>query len=201
MEREREKKPWREVDRGRDRSPSNRQDLREAERRREQVARTQAETRQVRSALEALFAPKVEEPAASPEAAKSAPRMVLPPSPNADPRTTERRRLLGKLLAASGPGAISKVAEEFVSAGFTFPDDQEVHLQLLEHLNETRVHDAVEALARILAGELPKRKHVLDQRLRRIEEHCEDSPTRSAAASLRKLIHGRPTTPQPGRVR
>ena len=72
--------------------------------------------------------------ATTPEPGKSAPRIVLPAMPNADPRTSERRRLLGKLMAASGPGAISKIADEFLAAGFTFPDDQEVHLQLLEHL-------------------------------------------------------------------
>jgi len=113
----------------------------------------------------------------------------------------ERRRLLGKLLTAAGPAAISKVADEFVGQGFQFPDDQEVFLQLLEHNDEQQVRAAVDALARLLAGELPKRKHVLDQRLRRIEEHADDPSTRAAASDLRKLIHGRPLTPQPGRVR
>ncbi|MBI5537612.1 MAG: hypothetical protein HY898_33120 [Deltaproteobacteria bacterium] len=200
MEREREKKSWRDVDRGRDRSHPPR-DSRDSDRRRDEIAKSAAETREVRSALEALFAPRVEETAAPPEVAKIAPRMVLPPSPNADPRNAERRRLLGKLLAASGPGTISKIADEFLSAGFALPDDQEVHLQLLEHVSETRVREAVEVLSRLLAGELPKRKHVLDQRLRRIEEHAEEETTKTAASALRKLIHGRPTTPQPGRVR
>jgi hypothetical protein len=200
MQREREKKPWRDVDRGRDRS-QHRSDPRESDRKREEQARANAETREVRSALEALFAPKVDPSAATPEPGKSAPRMVLPAVPNSDPRTSERRRLLGKLMVASGPGAVSKIADEFLAAGFTFPYDQEVHLQLLEHLDEARVRESVDALAKILAGELPKRKHVLDQRLRRIEEHVEDGPTREAASSLRRLIHGRPVTPQPGHVK
>lgn len=201
MQREREKKPWREIDRGRDRS-QHRTDPREADRKREEMARAHAETREVRSALEALFAPRADPAAAAtPEPSKAAPRIVLPAVPNADPRTAERRRLLGKLMAASGPGAVSKIADEFVAAGFTFPEDQEVQMQLLEHLDEGRVREAVDTLARVLAGELPKRKHVLDQRLRRIEEHVEDGATREAAASLRKLIHGRPVTPQPGRVK
>ncbi len=196
---EREKKPWREVDRAKDRSASRRE-AQDTQRRREETARANAETRQVRSALEALFTPKgAEDPAAAAaETARSAARIVLPPNPNADPKNAERRRLLGKLLSAAGPGAISKVANEFVAAGFSFPDDQEVYLQLLEHVNEDRVREAVDALSRILAGELPKRKHVLDQRLRRIEEHAEECSTRQAATALRRLIHGRAAGPGQG---
>jgi hypothetical protein len=188
---EREKKPWREVDRTRDRS-AHRREQAESQRRREQVARSNAEAKQVRGALEALFTPKAEQTPAGPDVPRSAPRIVLPTNPNADPRNAERRRLLGKLLSATGPGPISKVADEFLAAGFVFPDDQEVYLQLLEHLSEQRVHEAVDALSKILAGELPKRKHLLDQRLRRIEEHAEEPSTRQAASALRRLVHGRP---------
>jgi hypothetical protein len=43
---------------------------------------------------------------------------------------------------------------------------------------------------------------VLDQRLRRIEEHAEDSSTRDAASSLRRVLQGRgSSTPNPGPVR
>lgn len=198
MEREREKKSWRDVDKGRERSQHRKDSV--GERRRDEVASNSAQAREARSALEALFSPKVE-PVQPVQEVRSAPRIVLPPTPNADPKTTERRRLLSKLLTVSGPAAISKVADEFVTQGFQWPDDQEVHLQLLEHTNEQRVREAVDALSKILAGELPKRKHVLDQRLRRIEEHAEDDGTRNAAGVLRKLIHGRPLTPQPGRVK
>ena len=198
MERDREKKSWRDIDRGRERSQHRKDGP--PERRRDDNALSNAQAREARSALEALFSPKVETVQPVQET-RSAPRIVLPPAPNADPKSVERRRLLGKLLTAAGPAAISKVADEFVGQGFQFPDDQEVFLQLLEHNDEQQVRAAVDALARLLAGELPKRKHVLDQRLRRIEEHADDPSTRDAASDLRKLIHGRPLTPQPGRVR
>lgn len=198
MEREREKKSWRDIDKGRERSQHRKDSV--GERRRDEVSLSNAQAREARSALEALFSPKVE--VAQPvQETRSAPRIVLPAAPNSDPKSAERRRLLGKLLTVTGPAAISKVADEFVGQGFLWPDDQEVHLQLLEHTDEQRVREAVDALSRILAGELPKRKHVLDQRLRRIEEHAEDDGTRQAAGVLRKLIHGRPLTPQPGRVK
>jgi hypothetical protein len=190
MERERQKKAWRDIDKAKDRS-THRRDPGEAERRREDLARSNTEVREHKAALEALFAPKGEETPRPPDAPRAAPRLVLPPNPNADPRNAERRRLLAKLLSAAGPGSISKVANDFVAAGFTFPDDQEVYLQLLEHVEETRVQEAIDALSRLLAGELPKRKPVLDQRLRRIEEHAESAPTRESAAALRRLIHGR----------
>jgi len=190
MQRDREKKSWREIDRAREGSV-HRRDTRDRDRQREQTARENAATKQYRKALEALFSPKKpdEEPAALP---KTAARIVLPPNPEADPRNEERRKLLGRVLAASGPASISKAANEFIEAGFDFPEDQEVYLQLLEHTSEDRVRDAIDRLAMILAGQVPKRKPVLEQRLRRIEEHAEEASTRDAAASLRRLVHGRP---------
>lgn len=195
MERERQKRPWREIDRQRDHSQHKRSDP-EADQKRDQVARAHAETREVRSALEALFAPKADQAPTPVEPVKSAPRIVLPPNPNADPRNAERRRLLNKLLTAAGPGAVSKVANEFLAQGFEFPADQEVYLQLLEHVDEQRAREAIHVLSKILAGESPKKKHVLDQRLRRIEDHAEEQCTREAASALRRLVQGRPAHSQ-----
>ena len=201
MERQRERKPWRDIDRGRE-SSQHRRDPRETDRRREELARENAIVREHRNALEALFSPKKETVAETEPSTKTTPRIVLPANPNADPRNTQRRKLLAKLLSATGPLAISKVADEFVAEGFSFPDDQEIYLQLLEHTSEGLVRDAMQGLERVLAGQLPKRKPVLDQRLRRLEEHAEDSSTRDAASSLRRVIHGRgPSTPNPGPLR
>jgi hypothetical protein len=162
---------------------------------------------QHRAALEALFAPR-RDPATEGEgqtksagrssrdgSPKATGRIVLPPPPQSDPRTTERQRLLSKLLLAQGRPNVSKAADEFVRAGFTFPDDQDVHLQLLEHLDEEHVRSAIDALSTLLVGELPKRRAVLDSRLRRIEEFAEDVATREAAARLRRTVNGRSGTP------
>ncbi len=157
-----------------------------------------------RAALEALFAPRRDpEPTENGKTGKttrggdSTPkpgRIVLAPPPQLDPRATERQRLLSKLLGAEGRPHITKAANEFLGAGFTFPDDQDVHLKLLEHSAESRVREALASLSSLLVGELPKRRAVLESRLRRIEEFAEDEDTRDAAAQLRRQVSGRPDT-------
>ena len=149
-----------------------------------------------RAALEALFSPKKEEDpgkvAKALEAATGkAGRIVLAPPPQADPRAQDRQRLLGKLLGAEGRPAITKAVNEFFKHGFTLPQEQDVYLQLLEHTSEERVCEAMSALASILLSEVPKRRAVLESRLRRIEEYAEDPSTRSAAADLRRQVTGR----------
>ncbi|MRG94350.1 hypothetical protein [Polyangium spumosum] len=155
-----------------------------------------------RAALEALFAPRKDpEPAENGKSGKNGRdttpkpgRIVLAPPPQSDPRATERQRLLAKLLGAEGRPHITKAANEFLGAGFNFPDDQDVHLKLLEHSDESRVREALSSLSSLLVGELPKRRAVLESRLRRIEEFAEDESTRDAAAQLRRQVSGRPDT-------
>lgn len=150
-----------------------------------------------RAALEALFAPKPSADASAgtnnknkQETTPKPNRVVAAPSPrNVDPRELERQKLLDKLLAAEGRPLITKAANEFLGAGFTFPDDQDVHLKLLEHSDESFVRNALGAL--MLAGDLPKRRAVLESRLRRIEEFAEEQSTREAAAQLRRKVSGR----------
>jgi hypothetical protein len=160
-----------------------------------------------RAALEALFSPRKEpDPAddgkvarggkSGRDAASKTPgRIVLAPPPQSDPRAVERQRLLTKLLGASGRPGISKAANEFLRAGHTFPTEQDVYLQLLEHTDEERVQEAIDALSSLLAGELPKRRAVLESRLRRIEQFAEEPTTREAAERLRRQVSGRPEGP------
>jgi uncharacterized small protein (DUF1192 family) len=161
------------------------------------------ETKKHRAALEALFAPRQEpEPDSGKGGArkiardgagvKAVSRIVLAPPPQSDPQATERQRLLGKLLGAEGRPKIAKAATEFLRAGFTFPEEQDVYLQLLEHTDETHVRSAIDMLATLLVGELPKRRAVLESRLRRIEQFAEDADTRRAAERLRRRVTGRP---------
>jgi hypothetical protein len=150
-----------------------------------------------RAALEALFAPRPSADGNSSANGKSNKeptpkpnRVVAAPAPrSSDPRDLERQKLLGKLLSAEGRPQITKAANDFLGAGFTFPDDQDVHLKLLEHSDEAFVRDALGAL--MLAGDLPKRRAVLESRLRRIEEFAEEQATREAAAQLRRKVSGR----------
>jgi hypothetical protein len=162
---------------------------------------------QHRAALEALFSPKKEPEAqddgkgrsrAAGGAGKTPGRIVLTPPPQSDPRAQERQKLLSKLLLASGRPGISKATNDFLRAGYTFPLEQDVYLQLLEHSDETRVQEAIDALSGILAGELPKRRAVLESRLRRIEQFAEEAATRGCAERLRRQVSGRPEGPSGG---
>jgi hypothetical protein len=153
--------------------------------------------KQHRAALEALFTPRKDsEPPADAKGARGkagrdAPgKIVLAPPPQSDPRAAERQKLLSRLMVATGRPAITKAADELLRAGYTFPMEQDVYLQLLEHTDEARVREAIEALASILAGELPKRRAVLESRLRRIEEFAEEPATSEAAARLRRCFGG-----------
>lgn len=103
-------------------------------------------------------------------------------------RELERRRLLQRLLDCEGRSAISHAAETYLNAGFEFPDDQEVQLQLLEHFNEDRARSAINALQSIVVREAPKKRPVFEQRLRRLEEYADELSTREAAATLRRAI-------------
>lgn len=145
-----------------------------------------------RAALEALFAPK--QPSAHPApipAERPSKKVVSVPS-REDPRGPEREKRLAKLLAAEGRAAVTKAAEDFAGAGFDFPQEQEVMLKLLDHDRDDRVRGALEALARLVQGEAPQRRAVLDTRLRRLEDAADDAEVRTLAASLRKQILARP---------
>jgi uncharacterized small protein (DUF1192 family) len=154
--------------------------------------------KQHRAALEALFAPKREETAAAPDGDArgrgGSAKIVLASPPQSDPRTVERQKLLGRLLVAEGRPKISKATDDFLKAGFALPEEQDVYLQLLEHTDEAHVRSAIDVLGTILAGELPKRRAVLESRLRRIEQFAEEAATREAAERLRRRVGGRPDT-------
>ena len=64
----------------------------------------------------------------------------------------------------------------------------------LEKLASGPQKKAIEALSGILAGELPKRRAVLESRLRRIEEFAEEPSTREAATRLRRNLGGPPAS-------
>lgn len=111
---------------------------------------------------------------------------------SADPRELERERLLERILAAAGRPPITKATEAYLAAGFELPEgSQEVWLQLLEHNDEGRVQQAIDRLTAILEDEEPKRRAVLESRLRSIEELADERATRLTAASLRRMISGK----------
>lgn len=135
---------------------------------------------------------------------KSEPRPSRPPEPVVPPRRTarivqvadsnaddlekERRRLLHRMLSSEGRSAISRAAEEYRRAGFDFPVEQDVQLQLLEHADEDQARQAIVHLTTLLEREPPIKKPIFEQRLRRLEEYADEPATRSAAAALRRVI-------------
>jgi hypothetical protein len=119
---------------------------------------------------------------------KRAVRIVQLTQDDNDDNEKRRRRLLGRLMESDGRGAISRAAEEYREAGFDFPEEQDVQLQLLEHFNEARARDAIGVLARLLEKEAPIKKPILNQRLRRLEEYADEAATRDEAAMLRRTL-------------
>jgi hypothetical protein len=85
-------------------------------------------------------------------------------------------------------GSISRAADEYAQAGFEFPAEQTVQLQLLEHFDEERARSAITVLAHLIDAEPPLKRPILEQRLRRLEEYADEPSTRSAAAELRRAI-------------
>lgn len=127
-------------------------------------------------------------PRPAPEVPRRAARIVTLGSGAQDERRMERQKLLSRLLASEGRGAISRAADEFLRNGFELPDEQEVHLQLLEHFDESRARESLLTMTRLLKEQPPIKRPVLDQRLRRLEEHADEAATRTLAADLRRAI-------------
>ena len=152
-----------------------------------------------RAALEALFAPKPA-PAPPPVAAKrDSAKMVTVPARGPDARADERAALLDSVLAAAGRSAVSRAVDAMRLSGFELPEEQEAQLQLLEHADEERVREAMLVFARLLETEMPRRRTVLDSRLRRVEECADEASTRELATTVRrKLAPAKPTQPAHG---
>jgi hypothetical protein len=141
-----------------------------------------------RAALEALFAPKVAIPPPPPSKRESAKMIRVPERDLCDPREVERSMLTAKLVASEGRVAIGRAVNALERAGFGLPDEQETYVQLLEHRDEARVRVALEALSRLLDNEAPKRRTLLDSRVRRIEENADEASTRALASLVGKKI-------------
>ncbi len=126
--------------------------------------------------------------ALAPEPPRRTARIVRIGDAGPDDKERERQKLLARLMQSQGRSAISRAADEYLRAGFDLPVEQEVQLQVLEHFDESRAREGLIALARLLETEPPIKKPVLDQRLRRLEEHADEADTRELAASLRRAI-------------
>lgn len=105
-----------------------------------------------------------------------------------DDREKLRQKLIERLLRSEGRVAITRAARELEAAGFVFPNEQDVQLQLLEHFDETCAHQAICNLNQLLNEESPIKRPLFEQRLRRLEEFADDADIRRAAADLRRTV-------------
>jgi hypothetical protein len=142
-----------------------------------------------RAALEALFTrdkPRKAQPASKRDSA----RLVTARAPSSErgERVAEHERLVTRLVEAEGRVEVTRAANDLARAGLPFPDEQEVHLQLLEHSEEEHARDAIAALSRLIDGEPAKRRALMESRLRRIEECADEAATRTAASELRRKL-------------
>ncbi|MEZ4374217.1 MAG: hypothetical protein R3B07_25585 [Polyangiaceae bacterium] len=119
---------------------------------------------------------------------RSAARIVQRTVGEFDAREAERERLLERILLSEGRSAVSRAVDVYVEAGFELPIEQEVQLQLLEHVREDRAREAIANMTALLEHAMPIKKPVLVQRLRRLEEYADEDTTRDAAAELRRSI-------------
>lgn len=115
-------------------------------------------------------------------------KIITPPAPSTDPKVLERERLVAALLHASDRTTVTRATEALLAAGHEIPATQEAHLQVLEHTDEARVRASLEVLDSILALEPVKRRPVLEQRLKRLEEFADEKATRDAASVLRRKL-------------
>jgi hypothetical protein len=115
-------------------------------------------------------------------------RIALNQTGALDEREVRRLRLLDRLVACEGRSAISRIADELRTHGFAVPEEQEIQLQLLEHVDERCARDAMQVMSRLLSGEAPIKRPILEQRLRRLEEEADEAETREQAAALRRQI-------------
>ena len=115
-------------------------------------------------------------------------RIIAGPAAVVDERELEREQLLARLLAAEGRPLVSQACEDYLAAGFELPPSQQLWLQLLEHNDEERLMTAIAGLALLFDEEAPKRRAVLQARLRRIEEYADDVATQQAASDLRRKL-------------
>ncbi len=122
------------------------------------------------------------------DAQRRAARIVQVNATGPDDREKQRLRLIERLLTSEGRVAISRAANDLRLAGFEFPLNQDVQLQLLEHNDEALARQAIIQLQQLLQSERPIKLPVFSQRLRRLEEVGEDPSTRHAAAGLRRMI-------------
>jgi hypothetical protein len=113
---------------------------------------------------------------------------IIQATPNSGGLEATRVRLLQRLLDADGRIAITRAAEALREQQIEVPEEQEHQVQLLDHNDERRARDAISVIRRLLERQPPKKRPIMERRLRRLEQEADEAETRQGAAALLKTI-------------
>jgi hypothetical protein len=176
-DRDRPRKSWREIDAKRDRSSQTSSRDRDGAKPGKGQQRAQ---KSYRAALDRLFetggVAKLLEGAAGKPAAP-------------DEATETRAKLVAKVVAALGPDEVTRAVDGYLAKYPAPPEDFEFLGAMLQHREEPRVAEAMQALTALLdAGLKPKRPRAIAAHLRMIEEVGDEPALRRSAAELRRRI-------------
>lgn len=164
---DRERKSWREIDKGRDQSRH-----REGERPRGNAPRVESATAAYKRTLDAFFDQGV-----VPEHLKG----KLPAGESEGP--SERQRLIRQIREATGKDFVQAVDE--LRAKFGLPDDMEILLRVLEHPKDPVLLEALEKIeAYIESGQLVPKKKNFVERLKGLEFSSFDPRVQRKAVAL-----------------
>jgi hypothetical protein len=171
MSDDREKKSWRDIDRGRDRS-AHRKDPRPEPG--AGGARRERSQKSYRAALDRAF----EIGALGKLLGSTEPR---------PPEGESRLRLLAAIRDANTSDEVSAAVDRALAAG-PLPDEAEVWARVVEHNDLDRVREALRKLPALLKAQPLKRARTLKARLRYLEEVAGDEELRREAAALRARL-------------
>ena len=162
-----DRKSWRDIDRGRDKSNHR------AGEKRGPAPRVESATASYKRKLDAFFDEGV-----VPEHLKD----KLPPGESEGP--SARQKLLREIRSSKGGKALERAIDK-LRAEFELPDDMDVLLRVLEHTKDTVLLDAINRIEAHLDTGMPlPRKAVFIERLKGLEYTSFDPRVQSKAMSL-----------------
>ena len=100
----------------------------------------------------------------------------------------KRQKMLKAVKDAISSRDVEEAIDAYLSRYENMPADMDFLLQVLLHSDEDMVRDAIQQIDEIINRRLIKRKDLLMERLRRIDNLCDEDETRTSAQSLRRKL-------------
>ncbi|QDG50716.1 hypothetical protein FIV42_08230 [Persicimonas caeni] len=171
---ERRNKSWREIDRQKD---SSKHTSRDRKSRKSQDKRSSAKYKRD---LDKLF-----KSGEMPERFKE---MMKGLEPEEGTPEAERKAAIDELRKADGFREFATAVSEYRKAGWTYPDDEDLLIRMLDHPDERVVRDALEHVADLAGRRGFDRVTPLKNRLSTIKTMSDDPRTRKAVAQVEEAI-------------